>query len=212
MLYKTINLAPVAFLDNINEVKDLVGNWLKYSDLIYIKQPSTDTRIPTIFQDSIHFEKIRKLSKVEIKRVKKLFPNYKTLDCTSCLFADQNGTEIASSAQDYSKHIFENATDIYCIREKRKYAGTWKSEDGYEMCPGCASDNHGEPNAIRKAAQEGKLDQIKGSTAYIHNHWWACDHCRQKMFELGVKQIILDPFCARIFGGKSVEWYRENDL
>jgi Cytidine and deoxycytidylate deaminase zinc-binding region len=212
MLYKTINLAPVAFLDNNNEVNNLVGIWLKYSDLIYIKQPSTDTRIPTIFQDSVHFEKLRKLSKDEIARNQKLFPNYKTKDCTSCMFVDQNNIEIVSSPQDYSKHKFEFSNDMYCIREKKKYAGTWKSEDGYEMCPGCAADNHGEPNAIRKGMKEGRLDQIKGSTAYIHNHWWACDDCRQKMFELGVKQIILDPVCTRIFGDKHVSWYRENDL
>jgi Cytidine and deoxycytidylate deaminase zinc-binding region len=212
MLYKTINLTPVTFLDNTNEAQQLEGNWVKYSDLIYIKQPSKDTRIPTIFQDSIHFEKLRFLSQEEIKRVQTLFPNYKTLDCTSCMFVGKDNLEIVSSAQDYSKHIFESASDIYCIREKKKYEGTWKSEDGYEMCPGCAADNHGEPNAIRKAIKEGKIDQLKGSISYIHNHWWACDDCRQKMFCLGVKQIVLDPVCERIFGDKPVEWYRENDL
>jgi deoxycytidylate deaminase len=212
MLYKTINLAPVAFLENLDEVKQLEGNWVKYSDFIYIQQPSKDTRIQTVFRESVHFEKLRQISIDEIKRIKMLRPNYQTKDCTSCMFVDSNNKEIVSSAQDYSKHTFAFSGDMYCIREKKKYAGTWKSEDGYEMCPGCAADNHGEPNAIRKAAREGKLDRLKGSTAYIHNHWWACDDCRQKMYDLGVKQIILDPVCERIFGDKPVEWYRKNDL
>jgi deoxycytidylate deaminase len=212
MLYKTINLAPVAFLDNINEVKDLVGNWLKYSDLIYIKQPSTDTRIPTIFQESVHFEKLRDIVEIERAETQKTYPNYANNICIACMFVDSYGREIVSAAQDGTLHKLNNKNDKICFREILKFEGKWKSEDGYEMCPGCASDNHGEPNAIRKAMKEGKLDQIKVSTAYIHNHWWACDPCRQKMFDLGVKQIILDPSCERIFGDKPVEWYRENDL
>jgi deoxycytidylate deaminase len=212
MIYKTINLAPVVFLDDTNEANLLEGNWVKYSDLIYIKQPSTDTRIPTIFQDSVHFEKIRKLSKDEITRVQKIFPNYKTLDCTACMFVNPNDKEIVSSAQDYSKHIFENPNDIYCIREKKKYAGTWKSEDGYEMCPGCAAAGHSEPVTINKAIEMDKYDLLNDSIAYITNHWWACDLCRQKMFDAGIKQIILDPVCTRIFGDKPVSWYRNNNL
>jgi hypothetical protein len=211
MLIKTINLAPVAFLDTPDEVQNLEGIWVKYSDLIYIRQPSTDTRIPTMFQDSIHFEKIRRLSRDEIIKAKILLPNYKTLDCTSCLFVDENGNEIISSAQDYTKHKFDSPNDIYCIREKLKYAGIWKPGHGYEICPGCAADAHSEPVTINKAIQAGKYNLLKGSTAYITNHWWACDPCRQKMFDAGVVQIILDPLCKRIFGDKPVAWYRDND-
>jgi deoxycytidylate deaminase len=212
MLYKTINLAPVAFLENTNEANLLEGNWVKYSDLIYIKQPSTDTRIPTIFQESIHFEKLRELVELEKTRTQKIYPNYQNNICVACMFVDEAGNEIVSSAQDSTLHRLDNKNDKFCFREMLKIEGKWKSEDGYEMCSGCAADNHGEPNAIRKATREGKLELLIGSTAYIHNHWWACDDCRQKMFEFGVKRIILDPVCTRIFGDKSVEWYRENDL
>lgn len=212
MLYKTINLAPIAFLDNINEVQNLEGNWVKYSDLIYINQPSKDTRIPTIFQDSVHFEKLREVVRQEKIRTQKVYPNYQNNICIACMFVDQNGVEIVSSAQDGTLHRLNSKNDQMCFREMLKLDGKWKSEDGYEMCPGCAADNHGEPNAIRKAIKEGKINQLKGATAYIYNHWWACDECRQKMFDVGISQIILDPICERIFGDKPVEWYRENDL
>jgi deoxycytidylate deaminase len=212
MLHKTINLTSVAFLDNINEVKSLEGNWVKYSDLIYIKQPSKDTRIPTIFQDSTHFEKLRGIVKEEKNRVQQVYPNYQNNICIACMFVDQSGNEIVSSAQDATLHKLNNKNDQICFREMLKKRGKWKIEDGYEMCPGCAADNHGEVNAIDKAKKEGKLDKIKGSTAYIYNHWWACDDCRQKMFDLGVKQIVLDPICERIFGYKTVEWYRDSAL
>jgi Cytidine and deoxycytidylate deaminase zinc-binding region len=212
MLCKTINLAPVVFLENLDEARQLEGNWLKYSDFIYIKQPSKDTRIPTIYKDSVHFKKLREVVQREKTRTQKLFPNYQNNICVACMFVDQNGNEIVSSAQDSTLHKLMNKNDKLCFREILKLEGKWKSEDGYEMCLGCAADNHGEPNAIRKAIKEGKLDLINGSTAYIHNHWWACDDCRQKMFDLGVRQIILDPICERIFGDKPVEWYRGNDL
>jgi deoxycytidylate deaminase len=212
MLYKTINLAPIAFLDDATEAQQLEGNWVKYSDLIYIKQPSKDPRIPTIFQESIHFEKLRKTVEQEKIRTQMVYPNYQNGICVACMFVDQEGAEIVSSVQDATLHKLVNKNDKICFREILKLEGKWKSEDGYEMCPGCAADNHGEPNAIRKAIKERKIDQLQGSTAYIHNHWWACDDCRQKMFDLGVKQIVLDPVCKRIFGDKPVEWYRENDL
>jgi deoxycytidylate deaminase len=212
MLHKIINFAPVTFLSNINEAQDLEGNWVKYSDLIYIKQPSKDVRIPTVFQDSFHFKKLRDIVQQEKTRTQKVYPNYQNNICVACVFVDQNGNEIVSSAQDATLHKLANKNDEICFREILKLEGKWKSEDGYEMCPGCAADNHGESNAIRKAEREGKLDQLKGSTAYIHNHWWACDDCRQKMFDLGIEQIVLDPVCERIFIDKPVEWYRENDL
>ena len=212
MTYKTINLAPVVFLDSVTEVNLLVGNWVKYSDLIYIKQPSTDTRIPTKYQESDHFQRLKQLIEIETKRVQVMRPNYQNNICVACAFVDQNENEIVSSTQNASLHIFEKNTDEACFRELQKIRGLWKSQDGYEMCSGCAADNHGEANAIRAAIKESKLDQLEGSTAYITNHWWACDPCRQKMFDLGVKQIILDPICERIFGDKPVEWYRDNDL
>jgi Cytidine and deoxycytidylate deaminase zinc-binding region len=212
MLYKTINLAPITFLDNTDEVKNLEGNWVKYSDLIYIKQPSKDTRIPTKFENSLHFEKLRKIVAQEKGRTQKTYPNYQNTICVACMFVDCNGIEIVSSTQDSTLHQFVNKSDSMCVREVLKQQGKWKSEDGYEMCAGCAADNHGEQNTIYKATKEGKIDQLKGATAYIHNHWWACDDCRQKMFDLGVVQIVLDPVCERIFGDKPVVWYRGNVL
>ncbi len=212
MIFKTVNLVPVAFLDSTTEADLLIGDWVKYSDLIYIKQPSKDARIPTKYKKSKHFEKLKQLIELETKRVQKIYPNYQNNICIACMFVDQNGNEIVSSAQDSSLHNLANKNDRVCFREILKLEGKWKSQDGYEMCSGCAAYNHGEANAIRAAIKEGKLNLLQGSTAYIANHWWACDDCRQKMYDLGIKQIILDPTCQRIFGDNPVEWYRYNDL
>jgi uncharacterized protein (DUF2237 family) len=212
MLYKTINLAPIAFLDNATEIKQLEGNWVKYSDLIYIKQPSKDTRIPTIFQDSKYFIELREQALNEISRAKKLRPGFHTDTCTTCLFESESREIISQITQDVTAHVLELKNDVYCLREKMKFAGTWKPGDTYEICLGCSWKNHPESRTFLAEQKLGNLGKYKNSICYIANHWWCCDDCRGNMFEMGVKRIVLDPVCKRIFGDKPVEWYRENDL
>jgi hypothetical protein len=112
MKIKTINQVNVAFLDNYSQNIDLVGNWVQYSDLIYILQPSTDSRIPTIYSDSAYFATLRSMSKNEILRSQKINPNYITSTCTACLFENSKGEVISSITQDSTAHIFETQGDI----------------------------------------------------------------------------------------------------
>jgi deoxycytidylate deaminase len=210
MKIKTINQVNIAFLEDDLEFHELVGNWLKYSDLIYILQPSTDTRIPTVYEDSDYFNDLRKKANQEIQRAKLIHPNNNTKTCTCCCFVDSSGKIISTTTQDVTAHVFETLDDQVCIREKMKFAGSWTPGDSYEICPGCSYQNHPESRTYITESKNGNLAKYNGSTCLITNHWWCCDDCRRNMFAMGVKKIVIDPKCERIFGDKPVEWYRDN--
>ena len=212
MKIKNINQANVAFLDKIEEAKFLIGNWLQNSEKIYIQQFSSDLRIPTSYQESIYFKKLEALSKIAIVNIKLKHTNFKPQICTASMFVDRNGSEIVWATQDMSRHILQKPNDDLCIRELKKKQGLLKSGEGYDTCSGCDTTNHSEQNAIAKAISQNKYEALRGSTLYLYDHFWCCDSCRQKLFDAGISNIIIDPKCNWVFGDKPVEWYRYNDL
>lgn len=212
MIYKTINQALVAFLEVSSESNQLDDSWLPISKLVYIQQLSKDRRIPTQYKDSIHFVKLAELSQKAKLDIQSKYPNFRPEICTSSMFVDNNGNEIVAAAQDMQKHVLENPADTFCVREMKKQLGLLRSGEGYDMCSGCNTNNHSEANTIQKAKDEGKYERLLGSTLYLYNHFWCCDSCREKLFEAGISNIIIDPNCDWIFGDKPVEWYHRNDL
>ncbi len=202
MKIKTIaGVAQVAYLNNLEQAKELVGNWIKFDKLIYILQPSKDTRIPTEFAQSRHFDIIQKEIHKQFELIKKTHPNYDTKVCTGCLFESENGSIISVTTQNLALHDFAKSTDKVCIRETLRNQGAWQPGDSYEVCKGCSWKNHPESRTLLEVWGNSELlKKYQGSTCYISNHWWCCDICRQNMFKMGVSKIIINPLCERVFG------------
>jgi len=60
---------------------------------------------------------------------------------------------------------------------------------GYNLCPGCSYDNHGEANAIKDASQNGS--DPSGTDIYLWGHWWCCEPCWNTMIKAGVSNVYL---------------------
>jgi deoxycytidylate deaminase len=60
---------------------------------------------------------------------------------------------------------------------------------GYDLCPGCSDQNHGEANAIKDAAAQGH--NPKGAELYLWGHWWCCEPCWDKMIAAGIANVYL---------------------
>lgn len=60
---------------------------------------------------------------------------------------------------------------------------------GYDQCPGCHPDNHGEKTAVRKAQAAG-ID-LTGAEAYMYGHWWFCASCLRVLLDAGVKKFYM---------------------
>jgi deoxycytidylate deaminase len=60
---------------------------------------------------------------------------------------------------------------------------------GYDLCPGCYADNHGEAKAVQNAQESGK--DVSGSDLYLYGHWWCCKPCWERMIAAGVRNVFL---------------------
>lgn len=72
-----------------------------------------------------------------------------------------------------------------CYRVKNKIP----TGQGYELCEGCSSNNHGEANAIKDATYKG--NNMSGADLYLWGHWWCCEPCWNKMISAGIKNVYL---------------------
>jgi deoxycytidylate deaminase len=60
---------------------------------------------------------------------------------------------------------------------------------GYELCEGCNSKNHGEAKAIQDAIDND--NSTDGSDIYLWGHWWCCESCWKAMIKAGIKNVYL---------------------
>lgn len=73
---------------------------------------------------------------------------------------------------------------------ERKRLGS-KSGEGYELCEGCSPHNHAEAKALDSARARGNIESVRGSSAFMWGHWWACQACIDKLRAAGVRRIVL---------------------
>ena len=68
---------------------------------------------------------------------------------------------------------------------------------GYDLCPGCSYENHGEANAIKDAKQHGF--EASGADLYLWGHWWACEPCWNAVIAAGIENVYLLEGSERLF-------------
>ncbi len=94
------------------------------------------------------------------------------------------------------------------VREVLKQFLPIPSGTAYELNPGSHEDNHSEAltlyqffgvgseaeldEAIADSNNQEKLNLLRGSTCYLHGHWWSCADCGRKMAKVGVKAVIMN--------------------
>ncbi len=94
------------------------------------------------------------------------------------------------------------------VREVLKQFLPIPSGTAYELNPGSHEDNHSEAltlyqffgvsseaeldEAMADSNNQEKLNLLRGSTCYLHGHWWSCADCGRKMAKVGVKAIIIN--------------------
>lgn len=119
------------------------------------------------------------------------------------IVAEKDGQIIASVGNGNGYH--ENNTNTPghrkgCIRrylnDEREKEGLekFKSGEGFELCPGCHTDNHAEANLVKEAKKIGKYDLLNGASVYMYGHFWCCKDCWQKMLDAGIKNVYLPDF------------------
>ena len=60
---------------------------------------------------------------------------------------------------------------------------------GYDLCPGCSYENHGEVTAIKDAQAQGH--DPSGADLFLWGHWWCCEPCWKAMIAAGIKDVYL---------------------
>jgi deoxycytidylate deaminase len=60
---------------------------------------------------------------------------------------------------------------------------------GYELCEGCSSKNHGEAKALANSISLG--NDPNGADIYLWGHWWCCEPCWNAMIKAGIKDVYL---------------------
>jgi dTMP kinase len=69
-----------------------------------------------------------------------------------------------------------------CVRvEKNMPTGV-----GYEECPGCQSDHHGERSAFLNATEDATSADL-----YMYGHWWICTPCWNAITEHKINHIYI---------------------
>lgn len=66
-----------------------------------------------------------------------------------------------------------------------------RSGEGYDLCEGCSPKNHAEVKAIADARSRGNTLSLRGATAYMWGHWWACASCWAALREVGIDRVVL---------------------
>jgi deoxycytidylate deaminase len=135
------------------------------------------------------------------------------------MVAEKNGQIIARSGNGNGYH--ENNLNAPghkkgCIRrylnDEREAKGLekFKSGEGFELCPGCHTDNHAEANLIRESKKNNTYDSLNGANVYMYGHFWCCKDCWQKMIGAGIKNVFL-PKMADSFRDKEFvkKWSEE---
>lgn len=72
---------------------------------------------------------------------------------------------------------------------------------GYDLCPGCSYENHGEANAIKDVAAHGK--DAHDADLYLWGHWWCCEPCWKKMIDAGISNVYLLEGSEELFNKSS---------
>jgi deoxycytidylate deaminase len=102
----------------------------------------------------------------------------KTMPTATLLVKDQQVIGRGANGSDYH--------DKYGCERVRLNIPTGQ---GYELCEGCSSKNHGEPKAVADAKKSGQ--EISGAEAYLWGHWWLCEDCWKALVDNGITRVYL---------------------
>ncbi len=64
-----------------------------------------------------------------------------------------------------------------------------KTGEGYDLCPGCDTQNHAETRAIQHVRIQGL--ETRGCDMFFWGHWWCCKPCWDRMIEAGIENVYL---------------------
>lgn len=90
-----------------------------------------------------------------------------------------------------------NGSDYHETHECERVKQNIPSGEGYELCPGCSPENHGEQSAIKDANEKGV--DTAGADLYLWGHWWCCEPCWNAMIEAGIKDVYLLDGSEKLF-------------
>ena len=118
----------------------------------------------------------------EFIKVAKQFAKENSLDKTmpNSSIIVKNGSIIGRGANGSDYHEKNG-----CYRVKNNIP----TGQGYELCEGCSSKNHGEAKALANAISLG-FDP-RGADIYLWGHWWCCEPCWNAMIKAGIKDVYL---------------------
>lgn len=85
--------------------------------------------------------------------------------------------------------IGANGSDYHKFNECMRRKLNIPTGEGYELCEGCHPKNHGEPQAIKNAIENG--NNLAGADLYLWGHWWCCEPCWNEMIAAGIKNVYL---------------------
>jgi deoxycytidylate deaminase len=107
----------------------------------------------------------------------------------------------ASNKAPLSNSKLINLHQKYCIRHMLGLP-TGKY---YWVCPGCAPhSSHGEYRAVVNV-QKKNLKNIDNPELYLWGHWWCCESCWNKMFEIGIKKVFVVENSEILFNPKEAD-------
>lgn len=118
----------------------------------------------------------------EFMQAAKTFARENSLDKTmpNASIIVRNGEIIAAGA---------NGSDYHDTHECERVKQGIPTGQGYELCPGCSPENHGEQSAIKDAQMKGV--DTTGADLYLWGHWWCCKPCWDAMIDAGIHDVYL---------------------
>lgn len=96
-----------------------------------------------------------------------------------------------------------NGSDYHDAHECERVKQGIPTGQGYELCPGCSPENHGEQSAIKDAREKGV--DIAGADLYMWGHWWCCESCWKAMIDAGINDVYLLEGSEKLFNKDSEE-------
>jgi dihydrofolate reductase len=145
---------------------------------IWIRNPYKSSKIEVTYEDSPFMDEAFEVEKEQ--SLDKGFP-------VGVVYV-KDGKVVARGANGSTYH------DEHGCERKRLGIPTGQ---GYELCEGCHPKNHGEAKAVKIAKDNHTYENLKGATAYMHGHYWACESCNQKMEEAGIIKLVMSKSWAK---------------